>query len=557
MDWHKLFASGAGSASAGPADADHSLLVPTGSFFESLSAPPPPPHLSLRPPSIPPDLEPSPLFPPSPRASAAQDAAALASHLPLQPPTNALGLHIGVTRLPPAHTLAHQLHQHQSSSAAPPTQLTLPLPQSALFDSSEEAYLNSFLSSFDVDGLDIGPYLASPLPMANISSRTDFAGLGMGMGMGIGAGMIGPMDDSIPHLSLDEAADDAAHGLTHMVSATAPHSARAAPGGSLSLGQQHQQLFDYGLGGTSHLSLGNVMSEEMRRVSSWVMHGHGHPSPLQSNPPAPLNLAGAAPGPLRSAGSHPSPFAHRFTMPPSASAADEFAGLMSPHAPPSESDMSVKRKAMDDHLGQPRKARGSARSPVRETMPSLAARVASNTAGAYQSLSPHTPTTPSLAAAMAAAAAAAAEAESALEAFPGAAAQAHEEGAESGESGSPRRRESKKAQPRMTLTEDERRANHIASEQRRRNQIRQGYAELMTLVTTLHDPALGNHPGTAQSTPSKAVILAHAVQFIHGLEEGNQVLRKRLDAARPNFPQLRLSSQALAGYRPSSPAPPQ
>ncbi|KAJ2760243.1 hypothetical protein IWQ56_005533, partial [Coemansia nantahalensis] len=264
-------------------------------------------------------------------------------------------------------------------------------------------------------------------------------------------------------------------------------------------------LFDYGLGGTSRLSLGNVMSEEMRRVSSWVMHGHTQP-PLHPNRPAPLYLAAAA------------------------AATDDLAGLASPQAPPSETDPSIKRKAADDQLGQPRKARGSARSPAREAAASIAACFAGDAADARQTLSPHTPTTPSLPSA-------------------GAAAPAHD-------STGVRRRDSKKTHPRLTLTEEERRTNHIASEQRRRNQIRQGYAELMSLVTTLNDPALGNHPGTAQSTPSKAVILAHAVQFIRGLEEGNQALRTRLEGTRHAVPQMRLSSQALAAFS-GSPSLPQ
>ncbi|KAI8320941.1 hypothetical protein GQ54DRAFT_262687 [Martensiomyces pterosporus] len=127
----------------------------------------------------------------------------------------------------------------------------------------------------------------------------------------------------------------------------------------------------------------------------------------------------------------------------------------------------------------------------------------------------------------------------------------------SGGANSEKRRNSKKAIQRVILTEEERRANHIASEQRRRNQIRQGYAELMNLVTTLRDPALGNHPGTAQSTPSKAVILSHAVQFIRGLEEGNRILRKRLEGTRHMIPPMHLAAQTLAAFHPHSPSPPQ
>ncbi|KAJ2710125.1 hypothetical protein H4R19_003903, partial [Coemansia spiralis] len=467
-----------------------SLLVPTGSFFESLSAPPA--HATLRPPSIPPDLALSPLFSPSLHTPDAQAAAAATARPPVSSAT-ALGLGIGSA--PSVHHYQQQLQQQPASAA-------LQFPQSALFDSSEEAYLNSFLSSFDVEGLDIGPYFPSPQPMANISSRMDFAGLGMGLG----AGIIGPMDDTIPHLSLDDPTDDAGHGLSRMaVPGAAPHA-------TVPLAQHQPNLFDYSLGGTSRLSLGNVMSEEMRRVSSWVMHGHTQPPPLRPNPPAPLNIA----------------------------TANDLASLASPRPLPSESDPSVKRKAADDHLGQPRKARGSARSPAYEAAPSLAAYIAGDTdADSRQAFSPYTPTAPLLPSA-------------------GAADPAHNDNDAPSTADSARRRgSSKKPQPRLTLTEEERRTNHIASEQRRRNQIRQGYAELMSLVTTLSDPALGNHPGTAQSTPSKAVILDHAVQFIRGLEEGNQALRNRLEGSRHAIPQMPLSSQTLAGFQPGSPALPQ
>ncbi|KAJ2756057.1 hypothetical protein IWQ56_006363, partial [Coemansia nantahalensis] len=115
-------------------------------------------------------------------------------------PSAALGLGIDLAQPAPAHP-------HKYPAPAAPQ-----LPQSALFDSGEEAYLNSFLSSFDVDGLDIGPYLPSPQPMTNISSRMEFAGLGMGLG----AGIIGPMDDSIPHFSLDGPADASGSGLSRM-----------------------------------------------------------------------------------------------------------------------------------------------------------------------------------------------------------------------------------------------------------------------------------------------------------------------------------------------------
>ncbi|KAJ2303355.1 hypothetical protein IWW52_006813, partial [Coemansia sp. RSA 2704] len=121
--------------------------------------------------------------------------------------------------------------------------------------------------------------------MANISSRTDFAG--MGMGMGVGAGMMGTMDDAIPHLSLEDNSNDAAHGLSRMSTHPAGHNSRTGPNNSFA--QPSTTLFDYGLGGTSHLSLGNVMSEEMSKVSSWLLQNQQQ-SPFPSSTSNPLGL---------------------------------------------------------------------------------------------------------------------------------------------------------------------------------------------------------------------------------------------------------------------------
>ncbi|KAJ2824120.1 hypothetical protein FBU31_004076, partial [Coemansia sp. 'formosensis'] len=187
------------------------------------------------------------------------------------------------------------------------------------------------------------------------------------------------------------------------------------------------------------------------------------------------------------------------------------------HRPPSESELSVKRKASYEQIGQPRKARGSMWSPMRETAPS---HIAANSAtGAASDEHSHVIIGTSTLASLVAASR---DAYNAPEDAAAANSASGDEGSIGG--GGSSRRDHKKSTQRTILTEDERRANHIASEQRRRNQIRQGYAELMNMVTTLRDPALGNHPGTAQSTPSKAVILSHAVQFIHNLEDGNRQL---------------------------------
>ncbi|KAI9315666.1 Myc-type, basic helix-loop-helix domain-containing protein, partial [Dichotomocladium elegans] len=67
------------------------------------------------------------------------------------------------------------------------------------------------------------------------------------------------------------------------------------------------------------------------------------------------------------------------------------------------------------------------------------------------------------------------------------------------------------------LTDDERRANHIASEQRRRNAIRNGFKELTELIPTLKNI---HH--------SKSTILFKASEYIRHLEKRNRHLRDRL-----------------------------
>jgi hypothetical protein len=67
------------------------------------------------------------------------------------------------------------------------------------------------------------------------------------------------------------------------------------------------------------------------------------------------------------------------------------------------------------------------------------------------------------------------------------------------------------------LTEEEKKANHIASEQKRRSTIRNGFQDLTDLVPTLKN--VNN---------SKSIILFKAVDFIHHLEKRNNGLREKL-----------------------------
>ncbi|KAJ2742994.1 hypothetical protein GGI20_004071 [Coemansia sp. BCRC 34301] len=584
MNWAHLFMPNDSPGEDGPGslEADGSLFIPNSDFFENLRS-----HsssaLPLRPPSIPPDLEPAPLFTPKLAPLSNTEDTATPQPLGSARSSNALGLRFDtLDHSLPVHadpTLQQRPSYAHSALGEPsrPSQPTgPPLPIDTLFDNNEESYLNSFLNSFDADGLDLGLYLASPPPMANLSSNTDFTG--MGMGMGVGAGMMGAMDDAIPHLSVDENTHDTTHGISHMAVPLVADAGSRTHAGSDMLPMRRQSFFDYGLGGTSHLSLGNVMTEEMHKVSSWLLQNQDHQSEASqhlsanaSHLPRLLHRASADGGQQMAHASlaqsigMASPLGYP-ALPTavsgrvlSASAARPSFSIdnMWPHdvyssyahqRPPSESELSVKRKASHEQTDQPRKARGSMWSPMRETAPSFLA--SSSTAeGVNGELSQSMPGAVS------------------LHALLRAGRDAHDVGAADANSasggdgsidgGGSGRRDSKKVTQRTILTEDERRANHIASEQRRRNQIRQGYAELMNMVTTLRDPALGNHPGTAQSTPSKAIILSHAVQFIRNLEDGNRLLRKRLEGTRHLMPPMHLDSQALAAFHSRSSRPPQ
>lgn len=78
-----------------------------------------------------------------------------------------------------------------------------------------------------------------------------------------------------------------------------------------------------------------------------------------------------------------------------------------------------------------------------------------------------------------------------------------------------------KPPPRENLTEEQKRENHIRSEQKRRTAIKEDYEELFRLVPTVHVPG----PPT-----SKSHVLNEAYHFIRSLTEGNARLEARLAA---------------------------
>ena len=72
---------------------------------------------------------------------------------------------------------------------------------------------------------------------------------------------------------------------------------------------------------------------------------------------------------------------------------------------------------------------------------------------------------------------------------------------------------------RENLTEDQKRENHIKSEQKRRTLIREGFEDLGELV-----------PGLRGGGFSKSAVLIMAADWLEDLIQGNEVLRRRLDS---------------------------
>lgn len=88
-----------------------------------------------------------------------------------------------------------------------------------------------------------------------------------------------------------------------------------------------------------------------------------------------------------------------------------------------------------------------------------------------------------------------------------------------GGNGAGARKQSDPKPSRVNLTEEEKKMNHIRSEQKRRNQIKEGFADLTELM-----------PDAASAGPSKCTILAKAVEWVSELIDGNNKLREQLKA---------------------------
>ncbi|KAG0044928.1 hypothetical protein BGZ83_009811 [Gryganskiella cystojenkinii] len=92
------------------------------------------------------------------------------------------------------------------------------------------------------------------------------------------------------------------------------------------------------------------------------------------------------------------------------------------------------------------------------------------------------------------------------------------------------------------LTEEEKRANHIASEQKRRNTIRNGFKDMTDIIPDLKDV-----------NSSKSTILFKAVDFIKHLEKRNRVLQEKASLLESRLMTQRGGSSSLSS---SSSTPP-
>ncbi|KAI9597982.1 Myc-type, basic helix-loop-helix domain-containing protein, partial [Syncephalis fuscata] len=81
------------------------------------------------------------------------------------------------------------------------------------------------------------------------------------------------------------------------------------------------------------------------------------------------------------------------------------------------------------------------------------------------------------------------------------------------------------------LTDSEKKANHIASEQKRRQNIRVGFASLTTMVPTL-----------SQCSRSEALILQKSVEYIRQLVQQRRDMAQRIHELRNKLgePQIEL-----------------
>lgn len=91
---------------------------------------------------------------------------------------------------------------------------------------------------------------------------------------------------------------------------------------------------------------------------------------------------------------------------------------------------------------------------------------------------------------------------------------------------------------RQLLSTPQKRLNHIMSEQKRRNTIRDGYAQLIALLAPDGAPAIdmptrgrpkGSGGAAKTGTKGKSGVLFRAVEYVKFLEENTDALRKEVE----------------------------
>jgi hypothetical protein len=92
-----------------------------------------------------------------------------------------------------------------------------------------------------------------------------------------------------------------------------------------------------------------------------------------------------------------------------------------------------------------------------------------------------------------------------------------------------KRSESEDEKPkRDLLTEDEKRINHVVSEQRRRALIRDGFQALVSLTPALQTQPVNTGPGNTGGSHSKSTILFKAADYIKELQQQVDQLKSQL-----------------------------
>lgn len=101
----------------------------------------------------------------------------------------------------------------------------------------------------------------------------------------------------------------------------------------------------------------------------------------------------------------------------------------------------------------------------------------------------------------------------------------------------------KRGYRRDLLTENEKRQNHVVSEQKRRAMIKDGFQRLIDLTPSLSDsPPVSTGPGNTGGTHSKSTVLFKAAEYIFQLKQQVAMLERQIESSSVS---LALSDQVV------------